>query len=841
MRYNARVSAAVAAVLGAPAGAWAQSTAAEASSGDMLAEVTVTAERRTENLQDVPITIQALTAETLTQLNAETFSDVLKYLPNVNTASRGPGQGEVIMRGLGTVTGSIQGAGVVGSFPNVAIYLDDQSGQLPGRNLEIYSVDLERVEVLEGPKGTLFGSGAQAGVLRYITNKPKLDVTEGEVNGGYAETYNGDPSSNVNLTVNLPLIPDTMAVRAVIYDDNRGGYINNIPGTISRSPLDGGIKNYFGGVVPPNSLSLNNSGDVQNAFNPVTYQGFRIGALYKFNDDWNALLVQSNQFTKADGVFFDTPADGLGNPLPDLSVQVYNPSYVKDRFSNTALTINGRIDQLKVVYTGGYLVRNVHEIQDYSNYARGFFSAYYQCSGGGTSATGTTPACFSPSATFHDIEKNTHQSHEIRVSTPDEWRLRAIGGLFWEKYLIHEQTDWYYGAQGAGFNPIVPPPGATDNNPNPRPPGDTFFDDITRGYKQKAAFASVDFDIIPKVLTITGGFRWYDFENTEVGSSAGSFGCRPGGVYSAPNPPNPCSVDASNLNAENLNNVNAGFKGRGNVTYKITPDLLVYYTWSQGFRPGGFNRRAYFSANDTAFPGHTTPIAYAPDTLTNNEVGWKTEWLDHRLQVNGAIYQEKWSNTQVTIFDPNPAVGFGNLTFTANGPDYRVRGLETQISWLLVRGLTITGSAAWNQSTELSNPLPNVTVDNPFGSIGSPLAQSPPFEGNLRARYEVPIADYNAFVQIGGTHQAHSYSSTDHISKDLQGNSTAYDKPGFSTWDMSFGVARDAWTAALYGTNLSNTRADLYSTYSQFVTKTITINVPRTIGLRLSYRFGGAK
>src|ERR1700686_1312644 len=113
MTYNARVSAAVAAVLGAPAGAWAQSTAAEASSGDMLAEVTVTAERRTENLQDVPITIQALTADTLTQLNAETFSDVLKYLPNVNTASRGPGQGEVIMRGLGTVPGSIQGAGVV--------------------------------------------------------------------------------------------------------------------------------------------------------------------------------------------------------------------------------------------------------------------------------------------------------------------------------------------------------------------------------------------------------------------------------------------------------------------------------------------------------------------------------------------------------------------------------------------------------------------------------------------------------------------------------------------------------------------------------------------------------
>jgi iron complex outermembrane recepter protein len=843
MKYNPTVSAAIAAILGAPAGAWAQSTTGtEAGGGDTLSEVVVTAQRRTENLQDVPITIQALTADTLQQLNAETFTDVLKYLPNVNTASRGPGQGEVIMRGLGTVTGSIQGAGVVGSFPNVAIYLDDQSGQLPGRNLDIYSVDLERVEVLEGPQGTLFGSGAQAGVLRYITNKPKLDVTEGNVNAGYAATYNGDPSTNVNATLNVPLITDTLAVRAVVYDDNRGGYINNVPGTITRSPKDGGIKTYFGGVVPPNSLSLNNSGDVQNAFNPVTYQGFRVGALYKFNEDWNVLLVQSHQFTKADGVFFETTHDPLGLPLPDLSVQTYNPSYVKDRFENTALTISGRINQLKLVYTGGYLVRNVSEIQDYSNYAHGFDSAYYQCSGGGTAkAAGVPPKCFSPSATFHDTEKNTHQSHEFRVSTPDDWRLRAIGGLFWERYLIREETDWYYGAQGAGFNPIVPTRGTSVNNPNPRPAGDTFVDDITRGYKQKAAFGSVDFDIIPKVLTITGGVRWYDFENTEVGASVGSFGCRPGGKYSGAAPPTPCDLGTSNLNAKKLDNINAGFKGRGNLTWKITPDALVYYTWSQGFRPGGFNRRGFASPNDTSFPNHTTPIAYVPDTLTNNEIGWKTQWLDHRLQVNGAVYQENWLHTQVSLFDPDPAVGFGNLTFTANGPDYRVRGVETQISWLVVRGLTLTGSAAWNQSEELSNPLPGVKVNNPFGAIGSPLAQSPPFEGNLRARYEYPILQYTGFVQVGGTRQAHSYSSTDHISKDLQGNSTAYDQPGFSTWDMSLGVARDAWTATLYGTNLSNTRADLYSTYSQFVTKTVTINVPRTIGVKFSYKFGGSQ
>jgi len=844
VKYNATVSAAIAAILGAPAGAWAQTTGADAGASDSLAEVVVTAQRRTENLQDVPITIQALTAETLTQLNVQTFQDMIKYLPNVNIASQGPGQGNIIMRGLGTTTGAIQGSGVVGSFPNVAVYLDDQSGQLPGRNLDIYSVDLERVEILEGPQGTLFGSGAQAGVVRYITNKPNMDVTEGSVNAGYAKTYNGDPSTSVNGMLNVPIIPGTLAVRAVVYDDSRGGYINNVAGTFARNAHDGGIVTYFGGVVPANSVTISNNSIAENDFNPLTYDGYRLSAEYKFNDDWNALLVETNQNMRADGVFFDTPANSQGQPLPNLSVQSYNPTFDKDRFDNTALTLNGRISELKLVYTGGYLVRNVREIQDYTNYSRGYVGAYYQCTGGGAfKDPGTTPQCFSPSATWHDIEKNTHQSHEFRVSTPDEWRLRAIGGLFWEHYLIHEQTDWYYGSPQAGFFPVVPPPSATLNNPNVRDPGDFFFDDITRGYKQKAAFASVDFDIIPKVLTLTAGTRYYDFDNTEVGASKGSYGCRPGGKFAVALPavpPDPCTAGALNLNAANLENVYSGFKSRGNLSWKITPDDLAYYTWSQGFRPGGFNREAEINPNDVTFPHHQTPISYAPDTLVNNEVGWKTQWLDHTLQFNGALYQESWHNTQISIFDSNPLLGFGNLTFTANGPNYRVRGLETQLTYVIVRGLTVTGAAAWNSSSELSNPLPNVKVNNPFGAIGSPLAQAPPFEGNLRARYEFPVREYHAFVQIGGTRQAHSYATTDHISTDFFGNSIAYDQPGFSTWDASLGIARDAWTAQLYGTNLSNTQADLFSSYSQFV-KANTINVPRTIGLRFGYAIGGGK
>ncbi|MGH8338430.1 MAG: TonB-dependent receptor plug domain-containing protein, partial [Gammaproteobacteria bacterium] len=388
----------------------------------------MTAQRRVENSQNVPITIQTMTTETMTQLNVTTFDDAVKYLPNVTTAGNGPGQNQIYMRGLSN--GTI-GSGAEGSFPNVAIYLDDQSGQVPGRNLDVYAADLERIEILEGPQGTLFGAGAEAGVVRYITNKPKLDVTEGNVNAGYATTAHGDPSANVDAMINLPLIPDTLAVRAVIYNDSRGGYINNIPATFSRAPTDRGIAAYFGGVVPPNSPTLNNNALAGNAINPVTYQGLRVQIAYKINDDWNTLVSQSYQDIDAEGVFWQEQYDGLGTPLPDLSVELYNPSYNKDRFTNTALTINGRIDELKFVYTGGFLDRHSDQQQDYTNYSRGSYAEYYQCNypgypfTNGKPTAGSAGQCYSPSGFFTDHGRDTHQSHEIRLSTPDDWRVRA--------------------------------------------------------------------------------------------------------------------------------------------------------------------------------------------------------------------------------------------------------------------------------------------------------------------------------------------------------------------------------------------------------------------------------
>jgi iron complex outermembrane recepter protein len=864
-----------------------------------VAEVIVTANRRTQPLQDVPMTVEVLTNATLAKLNVTTFDDFVKYLPGVTAHGVGPAQNSIYVRGLGTGEFPNQAAAVNSSFPNVAVYLDEQSAQLPGRNLDAYAADLERIEVLEGPQGTLFGAGAEAGVLRYITNKPTLNVTEATAKAGFTTTAHGRQGYSLEAVINLPVITDEFAVRGVIYNERRGGYINNIPATFARADTDSSIRyaNYpvgcdqFGGVpacrVPPNAVVANNANLVAKAINPVTYLGARVAALYRFNEDWKVLFAQSYQDMEADGVFTEAATNSLGESQPELTVQLFNPSYDKDRFENTALTIDGRLGALQVLYAGAYLVRNVDQIQDYTSYARGGpYVDYYQCVN--PAATAATAQCFTPSSTWRDQERNTHQSHELRLTTPGTGRLRGVGGLFYERYTIQDQSDWYYLTALPYFNPIGPPTGyytlngnvvsgpgptfvpggVTSNNPNVRPLGDGFFNDATRGYSQRAAYASVDFDLIPRVLTLTAGTRYFSTYTSEVGSLVGSFGCSKlsTNLFPGPGPaPNPCinHSDFTNLNASALHRTFAGFKSRANLSWKVTEDALLYYTWSQGFRSGGFNRGFTPPGYSPLYPGSapwqieanqnggwSPPRAFAPDSLTNNELGWKTSWFEQRLQWNGAIYQENWNHAQIGALDTALLGGT-----TINGGNYRVRGLEISVVGRIGSGLTVEVGAAWNHSEltkEASFFWANGTpidfnsletyagqkLANPAGTLGSPLAGAPAFQGNLRARYEINFNGYNAFAQIGAVHQSHSLATTDRLGLDLAGNFVAYDLPPFTTYDGALGMGKDAWLVQLCGENLTDTRAELYANFSLNY-KATTVNRPRTVGLRASYNFRG--
>jgi iron complex outermembrane recepter protein len=893
MNSNQKLTYAIAAILSGSATGFAHAAAAtDTEASDAISEITVTAQRRTENIQNVPITIQALTAETLTQLSVTTFDDFVRYLPNVSVASNGPGQGNIFMRGLSVGAAGSQSSGSIGGFPNVAIYLDEQSGQLPARNLDVYAADLERIEILEGPQGTLFGAGAEAGVVRYITNKPKLDVTEGNVEAGYGVTAHGDPNTDMTAVLNLPLISDTLAVRAVIYNDRRGGYIDNVPGTFTRADTDLGIyyANYTNPQtgkpgVPPGSPVINNDSIAARAINPVTYTGTRFEALYKINEDWNVLLSQSYQNMDSEGVFYQMPNSSDGVPLQPLEVTLFNNSYDKDKYENTAWTLNGKVGDLKLVYTGGYLVRHVNQVADYTNYARGVFADYYQCYGPGTGYFVPNPnpphygdttlksTCFSPSSTWQETERNEHLSNEFRISTPDDWRVRGIAGVFFETNKLFDQTDWLYKtipnctSNGAPDTPgntgcesnIGTVPGATVENPGAQNDNVSFFEDTQRQVKQRAFFGSVDFDIIPKVLTVTAGARHYTFDNQFTGSVTYGFYCFEQGA-----PAGGCHNDSINLNAKDLSFTESGTKSRGNITWHVAPDVMLYATYSQGFRPGGFNRSgsstaAYIDGPDGK-PQFAIPNEYLSDSLTNKEVGWKTEWFDHRLQWNGALYQENWDNVQIGFFDPGET---GNLAFGSNGQDFRIRGVETSVVARVWQGLTVQGASSWNSSVQTnsptlmdtnpasvnfgkpitekcSSPTSCTAISNLYGPIGSPSANSPPIQFNLRARYDWKLNDYNTFVQFGGEHTGHSFTQAgNNPALSASGINTTllrFENPAYSTFDASAGVAKDAWSAHVYSQNLFNKETSLFTNTAQFVEAQTALR-PRVIGVKFAYKF----
>src|SRR5450631_452112 len=307
-----------------------RATMTNTSAGDELQEVIVTANRREEKLQDVPITLQVLSGEQLRQLSLHTFNDVIKYPPNVTYSGNGPGTGNIFIRGLGSPGTGNQSQSTIAPFPNVALYLDEQSMQFPARNNDIYMVDLERIEVLEGPQGTLFGGGAQAGAIRYITNKPKLDSTQVDVDAGYGITAGGAPNYSANATLNLPLIPDKFAVRAVGFVDRRGGYISNVPGTISFDLPSPSLSD-----VRQVSPIANNADLVGANTNPLTYGGFRLSGLYRFMDDWDLLIQQSFQQMHADGSDYAYPFDSNGNALKRDQITAFTPAYTKDRYEST--------------------------------------------------------------------------------------------------------------------------------------------------------------------------------------------------------------------------------------------------------------------------------------------------------------------------------------------------------------------------------------------------------------------------------------------------------------------------------------------------------------------------
>jgi len=870
--------------------AFAQESAASAED-TAPGDIVVTANRRDQSLRDVPMTIQAFGTDTLSELNISTINELIKYTPNVVFSNNGPGNGAIFMRGLSAGFAGQQSSATISGFPNVALYLDDQSMQFPARNADVYLADIERVEVLEGPQGTLFGGGAQAGVVRYITNKPKYDKFEGALEGSFSGTDGGAANGSFNAVVNLPIIEGKLAIRAVVYADHRGGYIDNKYSTFTRQPTDlgsyylafNGNGNRLTAAQQTRGGQYDNAPLVEDNFNPVDYTGGRVALSWQVAPDWELLVSQAYQSLDTKGTFAVQTYDYDYKPLTGLTSTLFSPQYSKDDYSNTAWTLSGKVGDFNLIYTGAYLTRNITQQGDYTNYSRATYGIFYQCTGAANYYFGTfgsAPYCYEPSAYWKDEVKNTHETHEFRVSTADTGRLRAIAGAFYESFAIEDNMDWSYKSipscsqsltaaqiRLAGtvcLGRVAPNPAATLNVAGPRGPAVAFGQDIQRGFEQYAFFGSVDFDITPN-LTITAGTRYYNYDNYETGSVYSSFNAA---CYQTP-----VCVTGSNLDAQNLKSTYNGFRSKGTITWKPQQGTLLYATYSQGFRPGAFNRGSSARVKDPVAPNAPqllVPAAYRPDNLTNYEVGLKTDLFDRMMTLNMSAYFMEWKDTQIGFF--NPAAGFGNTAFATNGPTYEIKGIEAQISARPMDGLTIQSSGSYNDSQQANSPCfiannPGVSsfgkcitqvfvggvvkpVQSPFGDVGGITPFSPKFQGNIRARYDFTGAGGMEWFVSGGVNYTSSMYNqpATYPSGDVVANGNVlgpngiivpattvlrYKMKGYALSDAQVGFKRDDWTVTLFADNLFNSRASTFTNSAQYI-KTSTIVRPRTYGLKIS-------
>ncbi len=863
----------------------------------MLEEVIVTATKKSESMQDVAIAVQAMSGQALREQNVTNFEDYVAQLPSVNMGGRGPGQNEVYIRGAAVDAINITVAESQGSAPNVAMYLDEQPITAGGRNLDVYISDMERIEVLPGPQGTLYGASSQAGTVRLITNKPNVAEFEGNVSAEYSQTAKGEDSSKVEAMINIPLIDNKLAIRGAFYSDNRGGYIDNVEGTFQADPainptFPGDSVTYEAGTVFANGTTVgaggltvpvikdvaSNSALVEDDFNDVSYAGARLGVKYFINDNWSALAQFTTQTLKTDGVFDYDPEKG------DLNVSRFTEDSLEDTFDQFAWTIEGRLGELDVIYTGAYLDREVHAKLDYTGYTNiGKFIAGYQCeylvgtsyhglSNGYTTAYSLDPTlggdsgvieCATPTNNAKIDNEQTRFTSELRVSGDISDRLRFLVGAYYEDSEILHVGNFNYGAPYAGgWAPVDINSSSTFDNADANARGlvtqaTHFRNDNTRTEEQMALFGELAFDITDQ-LTLAVSARYYDLEYGFTGYGAWRYGNRPLFIDDA-DPTNDIrpSVTGGRDYAVQLGNIQPlntdDTITKATLSYRLTDDVLFYVTMSEGYRPGGFNRGAAAAApynagaNNvtdsgiqcgtdvaidsnplTGFPGYCLPYVFESDTLENIELGWKATLLDGLLRFNGTVYQIDWQDIQVSQFDSQNISVF---TLIDNGGDAEISGVEVDFAWAMTENFTLYGAASFND-TELTYVDPGFAIV--VQDAGNPLPLTPEFQGNLRGRYVWTMENgLDAFWQLSGKYADEALNSI----VDTPDEPNTY-QDSYAIFNASLGVnsSADGWGGELYVSNLTDERAELHINRQDFLERTTT-NRPRTIGLRIKYEF----
>jgi outer membrane receptor protein involved in Fe transport len=728
---------------------------APAHAASTLEEVLVTAQKREANLQDVAVSVQVLSNEQLDNLQVKGFEDYILFLPTVSYTSNGPGNGQVYMRGI--VSG---GDGVhSGSMPSVGVYLDEQPVTTINQILDVHVYDIARIETLSGPQGTLFGQGSQAGTIRIITNEPVI----GEWQGGYdvyADTVrHGDPGFGADAFVNIP-ISDRMAVRVVAWYQDEGGWVDNVPGELHFAAS--GIDN-------------DNSDLVEADFNTVETAGLRAQLKIDLSENWTLTPSINFQDQNAEGVWFHNPEN-----IGELQVTRFFPDFQDEDWVQAALTLEGKIGNLDLVYAGAYLDRNQDSSYDYSGYAEyledlyayyGYYCLYYDPLGG----------CADPSQFVQGDQTWERWSHELRIQSPQDQRFRWIAGLFYQRQEHLFDLQWVV--------PDMDPASSVVQNGVT-----TWQTHQQRVDRDEAAFGELYFDITEN-LTATFGARYFEYENSLFGFNGFLRFCTgfidENGDFVQDDdgePQFPC------FNTGIVDDVAKGddVSFKGSLEWKIAPGKMVYATYSEGFRAGGVNR--------ARVPGIPK---YDPDWVFNYELGWKTTWLDGAVRFNGAVYVVDWDNFQFGFLD----FAVSNLTIIQNVGNAQTRGFEFELDWAPVDNLRLTFNGSYNDA-ELQEDFWRIDNDRieglpPDAPEGTPMPFVPEWQFTTIGRYTFQAGNLPAFFQAALSFTASAYN-------DLEVSNPRRAKMGsYEVLNLSTGIERDNWSVTLYANNVTDQRGQI--------------------------------
>ena len=563
---------------------------ASTSSSDGLAEIIVTAEKRSESLEKVPLSIVAITGETLEQTGAQDFSEVAARIPGVVLNSAGPGQSSYSIRGI---------ASVGGNAPTTGFYVDEtpilpSGGDGATATIDPDLFDLARVEVLRGPQGTLYGASSMGGTIRLITNQPNLQQTEGRVKLEGSDTDHAGANVRLDVMFNLPLIDDVAALRVVGTYKALSGFIDREIGVWApNNSVPAGYPAYPVSPAHPSSIDYDVNTEREETLR-VAMKIVPIDGLSITPSLWVQQLLMGGPSD------YDIPAGESGGPLIQARPFDISEAYY-DKFALGNLTVNYDLGWGSIISNASYMHRQENNPDDETealedNYPQGQF----------------VPNAYAP------IVRTEEFTEETRLAfSPAGWALSGVVGAYFNNanrhYYVNYLTPNYATLFANTYTTQTLLGGGPLSNQNYWQTGDY-------SPKQSALFTELNYALTSQ-WKLTGGIRWYDMQYTttrlEDGWSNGGLTLSTGAAK------------------------NTGFDPKIELSYQATDEQLYYVSASKGVRPGGVN------TSNLAEKGCGQDYGpYQPDSLWNYEVGGKTRWLDGALQVNSAAYYIKWNGVQ---------------------------------------------------------------------------------------------------------------------------------------------------------------------------------------------------